>query len=139
MRQMLGLMDLIWKASLCSGGQCIGPAYGVWFLLESEKDTAASVLHSPFRAAKPSLSEHVNCLFNWFLQLRERQTYTKSIRYFHTYIQHSLFLGCYLCLNTIRFFLSSTSLSAVVSSRSNFWTLLFVQLSGLRYIYEGEF
>lgn len=73
MREVLSLMDLIWKASLCSGGQCIGPAYALWFVLGSEKDTAAAVLHFPFQAANPSLSEHVNCLFNWFLQLRERE------------------------------------------------------------------
>lgn len=90
MMQILSLMDLIWKASLCSGRQCIGPAYGIWFLLGSKKDTAASVFHSPFQAAKPSLSEHVNCLFNWLLQLRERGSYTKSIRYLHIHIQNSV-------------------------------------------------
>lgn len=96
MREVLSLMDLIWKASFCSEGQCIGPAYDVWLVLGSKTDTAAAVLHSPFQAANPSLSEHVNRLFNWLLQLRERRKLYKSIRYLHTYIQHYLFLGCYV-------------------------------------------
>lgn len=77
MREVLSLMDVIWKASLCSGRQSIGPAYGVWFVLGSEKDTAAAVLHFSFQAANPSLSEHVNHLFNWLLQLREKELYKK--------------------------------------------------------------
>lgn len=77
MREVLSLMDVIWKASLCSGRQSIGPAYGVWFVLGSEKDTTAAVLHFSFQAANPSLSEQVNHLFNWLLQLREKELYKK--------------------------------------------------------------
>jgi len=64
-------MDHIWKAALHSGGQCIAPAYAAWFVLGSKEDSTAAVLHPPIQAAKPSLSEHGNSLFNWLLQLGE--------------------------------------------------------------------
>ena len=120
-------MDQICKAALCSGGQRIGPAYAVWFVLASEEDRAAAVLHPPFQAANPSLSEHGNCLFNWLLQLEERALY-KTLHKVPPPIPRTVRFSVVICVNTIGFFSSSNSQAkchlTVVSSKSDFWTLL---------------
>lgn len=120
-------MEQIWKAALHSGGKCRGPAYAIWFVLGSKEDSAAAVLHPPFPAANPSLSEHRNCLFNWLLQLGERVLYKKWYKV-PPEIPSTVCFSAVVCVNTIGLFSSSNSQAkchlTVVSSKSDFWTLL---------------
>lgn len=97
-----------WKAALHRGGEHTGPASCVFFMLGSEEDSAATVLQPPFQAANPSLSEHGNCLHNWFLQLGERVLYTQLYK---VPLQPPSTL-CFLVVvrvNTIGFFSPSNS------------------------------
>lgn len=115
-------MDQIWKAALHSGGQCIGPAYAVGFWGSEEESTAAVL-----QAANPSLSEHGNCLFNWLQQLGERVLY-KRLHKVPPQIPSTVHFSVVICVNTIGFSSSSNSQEKyhliVVSSKSDFWTLL---------------
>lgn len=130
-------MDLIWKTSLCSGVEMHRSCLWCMVCAGIQNGHCSCCSSFPIPGCKPQPFRACKSLFK-LAPVVERESYAKSIRDLCTYIQHCLFLGYYM-FKYLRIFSSSNSLSVVVSSKSNFWTLLFEQSSGLKYIYEGKF